>query len=242
MEQNVPVEELNNILGLLANGSDGSVFVLDSAIVQRGRHGNETTGEVRVVVQSGHELLTGWGFTVSGKQREEVVLSVVAGLDHEGKIRGKSSSVGDTANLFVLVRLGKVVGHFSGTLEHLSLIVGAIDEISLGGHLLQFTGGVGNTDQITVMDTLHRVTSGAHLPVHLESTAKSGAVIGLEESKVVPWITGRMDRILVHEGHGDGCGRSGSNRSSGGAILVDLCNTNSQHRERGGGGVGTRRK
>ena len=205
-----PVEELDDVLGLLGDGGGGTVLVLDSTVVERRGHGDGAAGEVRVVVEAGHHGLAGRGVAVAGEEVEEVVLPGVAGLDHEAEVRGECTAVGGAAGLVVGVGHGEGVGELAGPLEHFSLVVRSVDEVDLGGHGHKLVGGVGHADQFTVVNALEGVARGAHLAVDLEATAEGTAVIGGEEAQVLPG-----EGLGVHHVVRGECYRGGSGKGRG---------------------------
>lgn len=57
----------------------------------------------------------------------------VSSLDDKRKIRGKGTSVSGSGGLIVGVGRGHVVGKLSGSLEHLTLVVGSIGVLKVLG-------------------------------------------------------------------------------------------------------------
>mmetsp|Transcript_6357 Transcript_6357/g.18682 ORF Transcript_6357/g.18682 Transcript_6357/m.18682 type:complete len:257 (+) Transcript_6357:169-939(+) len=200
-----PVEELGNITCLLRDGGRGSVFVLDASVVKRRGHRDGTAREVRVVVKTWHHFLSGRWLSVSGEEGEDVVESVVSGLDHETQVRRVGSAICGAAGLLVGVRARDGVVRLSWALEHFSIAVGSVEDVDLLGHLLDLLRGVGDPDQLTEPDVLERVAAGADLAVDLESASERGVVERGEVSVVAPWVVWRVDDVLLLQ-ECDGCG------------------------------------
>lgn len=67
------------------------------------------TGEVRVVVEAGEQVLPDGSVRVSRQQRHHVVMSLVAPLHYQRKVRRVSAVVGCASGRLVLVRAGDTV-------------------------------------------------------------------------------------------------------------------------------------
>jgi len=190
-----PCQKRNNVLGHLRSCRRSTILVLDETIVKHSSHSNSSSREVRVVVETFTDLDTCRRVDVSSDQGVNVILDMykrdeyifrimeerletthgttVTSLDHEGKIRRKSTSVSSSSSFFVGVRCGHVIGKFTRTLEHGSLGIGTILVFDFFGHRLDFIDSVGNTDQVAPGDSVERVTSGANFSVNLVSTSNS---------------------------------------------------------------------
>ena len=72
------------------------------------------------------------------------------------------------------------------SLEHLSLVIGAIGILHLLRHRLDLIDRVTHTDQIPPGDPIERVTSRANFSVHLVSSPNRRVIKGLEITLVRP--------------------------------------------------------
>jgi hypothetical protein len=171
-----PVQELGNITGLLRDGGFSAILVLNTTVVKRRRHGDGTTWEVRVVMQTGHHFLSGRSLAVSSEESKDVIMTVVSGLDHQTQVRRVSTTVSSTSSLLVGVRGGNLIVRLSGAFKHFPNIVGSIQDVNILGHLLHFFGGVGDTDQLTESNVLERVARSTDLTVYLVTTSESSVV------------------------------------------------------------------
>lgn len=97
----------------------------------------------------------------------------MASLDNQTQIRGKSTVVGSTGSLVVLVRSGDVVGELSRALLDITLVVGLAVILVLFGKGLGLIDGEDGADKSSVGDTAERVARGANLLVDLETTAEA---------------------------------------------------------------------
>src|SRR5579859_7637960 len=94
-----PVEEMCDVLGHLGACSWCSVFVFNETwistssifyftIKQNSCHGNCTTREIRIIIQSFHNMDTwGWFLRVTSKERKHIICSTMSCFDHQGEIR-----------------------------------------------------------------------------------------------------------------------------------------------------------
>jgi hypothetical protein len=97
----------------------------------------------------------------------------VTGLDDERQIRGKSTVVGESGSLLVLVRGKHVVGQLSGTHLDLALLIGLTGVLVLLGKGLGLVNGQDGTDESSVGDSAKGVAGLADLLVDLETTAET---------------------------------------------------------------------
>mmetsp|Transcript_7351 Transcript_7351/g.17989 ORF Transcript_7351/g.17989 Transcript_7351/m.17989 type:complete len:320 (+) Transcript_7351:809-1768(+) len=217
-----PGQKLDNIAGLLRYGGLRPVLVLDTPIRERGRHRDGSTGKVGVVVKTGHHFLSGGRFAVSGQKGKHVIRPVVSGLDHETQIGWVGTAVGGTAGLFVGVWGRNDIVGFSGALKHLSLVVGAVQNVHVLGHFLDFVLCVGHSDEFSESNIVQRVTRGANLAVYLVSAAEGGVVKGGKISLVAPRIVrGMNDVFFVHQRHRDRGRRGDRCRGSGESVFPE---------------------
>ena len=94
-------------------------------------------------------------------------------LDDQAEIRGKSTTVGSTGSLLVLVGGGDVVGQLSGALLDLALVVGLGVVLVLLSHGLHLIDGVHNTDERAPGHTGQGVAAGTDFTVDLETTTEA---------------------------------------------------------------------
>lgn len=97
----------------------------------------------------------------------------MAGLDNQAEIGRESTTVTGAGGLIIWVGWGHVVGKFSGTLEHLSLVVGTIRVFDLLSHCARFISGMGYADQVAPGNAVERMAGSADLAVDLISTANA---------------------------------------------------------------------
>ena len=137
-----PIQKLHHILCLLRDSRRSPIFIIHSTIIQRGRHGNGSSREVWVVVETWHHRFASRCVAVPSQETEEVVLTRVSGFDHESEIRRQCSTIGRTTLFFVGIRGRERIIEFTRTFEHFTFVIRSIDDIDLGGHLDQFVQGV----------------------------------------------------------------------------------------------------
>lgn len=169
-----PVEKFDNVLGHLGGAGGSAILVLDEAVVQNTSHTNTSAGEVGVEVHAGGDLDTSRGLLrVTSQQAEDVVAATVAGLDDQAQIRGKSTVVGKSSSLVVLVRRRNVVGQLSGSHGDLTLLIGLIGVFVLLSQGLGLVDGQDGTDESSVGDSGQGVAAGADFTVDLETTSET---------------------------------------------------------------------
>lgn len=195
------IKKLDNITGHLTDSGLGAVFILNLTILQGRRHGDGTTGKVRIVMQSRHHRLACRWLSVACQKAEEVVLSMFAALGHQRKIRWQRSVVGKTANGIIRVWLWHPVHKLSRAFKHFTFIVWAIGVIIRGGQLLQLVLGVRHIFKITPMEFVNGMACRTHLTVHLKSTTQGSVIIRRCKSRVSPWMVSGRNGILRQKRH-----------------------------------------
>lgn len=181
-----PVEEFNNVLGHLRGGGRGLILVLNKAVVENTSHTNTSSREVRVEVHARGDLSAGRRLLgVTSQQAEDVVAATVTALDDQAQIGGESTVVGESGSLFVLVRVGNIVGQLSGSHLDLALLVGLTRVLVLLSKSLGLIDGQDSANQCSVRDTAQGVTAGADFPVDLETSAETKMYVSKYEALLI---------------------------------------------------------
>lgn len=92
-------------------------------------------------------------------------------FDNQAEVRGKGTAIAGTSSLLIGVRRGEIVGELSWSLEHLSLVVGAILVLDLLGQGLHLIHSVGDADQVAPGNAVQRMAGGTDLTVYLVASA-----------------------------------------------------------------------
>mmetsp|Transcript_13191 Transcript_13191/g.27910 ORF Transcript_13191/g.27910 Transcript_13191/m.27910 type:complete len:316 (-) Transcript_13191:105-1052(-) len=195
-----PTQKLGNVSGLLRYGGLCSVLVLDTTVIEWGRHRDSSSGKVGIVMKTRHHFFSGRSIAVSGQKRKNVIRTVVSGFDHQTQIGWVCTAVGSTTGLFVGVGRWNYVVWFTGALEHFSLVVGAIEDVYVLCHFLHFFFRVGHSDEFTESNVMQRMARSTNLTVHLVPTTKGRMVKRGKISLVTPRVVRWVDYVfLVHE-------------------------------------------
>lgn len=80
--------------------------------------------------------------------------TAMTGLDDQTQVRRERTTVGSTGSLFIRVRRRHVVRKFSGTLEHLALVVRTVLVLDFLRHGLGLISCMRDPDHITPSDTV----------------------------------------------------------------------------------------
>jgi len=148
----------------------------------------------------------------------------MAGFHHERQVGGERPPVRQAALFLVLVRAGEGVRQLPRPLEHLPLVVRAVQHVHFARHLDELVGRVRDADELAVVDAVDAVARGADLAVHLEAATEGGAVVGGEEAEVLPWVGGWVEGLIVALGRlvrsEEGVRRSGGGGDGKGSALA----------------------
>mmetsp|Transcript_4451 Transcript_4451/g.10578 ORF Transcript_4451/g.10578 Transcript_4451/m.10578 type:complete len:231 (+) Transcript_4451:540-1232(+) len=200
-----PAQEVHDILGHLGLGARSAVLVVDQTIrVERRRHADEATREVGVVVEPVTDREAGGRVTVAHQHGEDVVNALVLGGGVDGQVRREGATVSVAGRLLVGVGGWEGIHQQSRSGEHLTLVVGSVDNIDLGGELLHSLFRVDLADQVPEVQLVHSVAGGADLSVDLVSSADARNLMCVEDGLDPERVTRGVGGILVLALHGGG--------------------------------------
>merc|ERR1719336_1039531 len=169
-----PVKELDDVLSHLTHSGHSTIWVVNRPVRQGRCHADGGAGEPWVEVLTLSDFQTRWQIlSETSQQGKDVVQGVVPGLGHQGEVRGVGPVVGGSSLVFVGIRTGEGVDKFARPLEVFTLVIRPIDHQNVLSFLLRLLLSVGDPDKVAVVDSVHWVTRGAHLLVHLVAAPQS---------------------------------------------------------------------
>ena len=102
--------------------------------------------------------------------------AAMSSLDDQAEVGRKGTTVTGTSGLLIWVWGREVIRQFSGALEHLAIIIGAVGVFDF---LCQSPGlfdGMGDTDEVAPGDAVKGVARSANFAVDLEAATDTGRV------------------------------------------------------------------
>mmetsp|Transcript_24356 Transcript_24356/g.57253 ORF Transcript_24356/g.57253 Transcript_24356/m.57253 type:complete len:215 (-) Transcript_24356:13-657(-) len=184
-------------------------------------HADQASRKVHVVVQPVTDLNAGRRITVSKQQCEDVVQALVLRSGVDRQVWWVGTSVRVARRLLVGVRRGESINQNARASEHLSLVIGTINDVVGRCNLLHALLRQNKVDQVAEVKLLHRVARGADLPVDFIAATDGWNLVGMEDRLDPERIARRMRRILViaaaRVSHGHSQGRCGSGGRARGA-------------------------